>query len=139
MVDVAVQDFDAETTALVAGEQERGLKKAAEIKEQANRTVAELQKQTAEIKAQITRILGQAGADVIAATKKAEAGGLQLMVEAYGGPEAYNLASFAEGLPADLKIEYRYAGQGTLWTDANLNLQDLAARKIVAAPEKKEK
>ncbi len=137
MVEVATIDFDSETTALVAGEQEKGLKKAAEIKETANRKVAELDKQTAEIKAQITRILGQAGADVIEATKKAEASGLQLMVEAYGGSEAYNLATFADSLPSDMKIEYRYSGEGTLWTDANV--KDLAARKILTKPKTKPK
>ncbi|MFA5864754.1 MAG: SPFH domain-containing protein [Phycisphaerae bacterium] len=135
MVDVAIIDFDSETTALVATEQEKGFKKAAEIKEEGNRKVAELERKTAEILAQITRIKGQAGADVIEATKKAEASGTQLMVEAYGGPEAYNLATFAEGLPSDLKIEYRYAGEGTLWTD--VDLKDVAARKILTQPKRK--
>jgi uncharacterized membrane protein YqiK len=139
MVEVATIDFDSETTTLVAGEKEKGLKKAAETKEQANRKVAELEKQTAEIKAQITRILGQAGADVIEATKKAEASGLQLMIEAYGGAESYNLASFAESLPTGLKIEYRYAGKGTLWTDANIKEKALAAKKILTQPRPKNK
>jgi len=89
-------------------------------------------RKAAEILAQITRIKGQAGADVIEATKKAEASGLQMMVEAYGGSGAYNLATFAEGLPDDLKIEYRYSGEGTFWTDAKAG--DIALKKILAQP-----
>ena len=44
-----------------------------------------------------------------------------------GGAEAYNLSTFAESLPENLQIEYRYAGQGTLWTDAKASLVEMAA------------
>ena len=47
----------------------------------------------------------------------------------------------AEKLPDDIKIEYRYAGEGTFWTDARGKFSDLAARKILSQkknkPEKK--
>ena len=117
MVEVAVKDFDAETEALVREEEEQGNKRAAEIKAEADRKVASLLKAAEETKAQTVKILGQADADVIEATKKAEAMKLQLLIQAYGGARQYNLATFAESLPDDIKIEYRYAGPGTLWTE----------------------
>ena len=34
-------------------------------------------------------------------------------------------------LPESLRIKYRYAGVGTLWTDLKQGLSDLAAKKIL--------
>ena len=138
IVEVAIRDFDAETESLVQEEREKGRKKAAELQAEADREVAALQKQAAELEAKIIKTLGQAEADVIEAQKKAEATRLQLLIEAYGGAGTYNLATFAESLPDDMKIEYRYSGEGTLWTDATSGLVDLAARKLLGgAPKKK--
>jgi regulator of protease activity HflC (stomatin/prohibitin superfamily) len=131
IVDIAVKDFNAETSALVAGESETGEKKAAEIKAKAEREVAALKKQTAEIDATALKIEGQAKADVIEAQKKADATKLQLLISAFGGPAAFNVFTFAENLPKDLKIKYRYAGQGTLWTDASGDLKDLSGKKLL--------
>ena len=130
-VEAAARDFNAETEALVQEEMELGRKKAAEIEAEANRLVAQFQKQSAEIDAQSVKIAGQATADVIEAKKKAEATRLQLLIEAYGGPDQYNLATFAESLPDGIKIEYRYAGEGTFWTDAKTTLSDMADKKIL--------
>ncbi len=135
-VEIASKDFDAETEALVQEELEKGKKKAAEIQAEADRIVAELQKRTALIDADIVKIAGQAEADVIEAKKKAEATRLQLLIAAYGGADQYNLATFAEFLPADIRIEYRYAGPGTFWTDAKAVLSDLAAKKILSGANK---
>jgi len=137
IVDIAVHDFDAETEALVQEEYEVGLKKAAETRAEADRIVAELQKQTAEIQAKMVKIAGQAEADVVEAIKKAEATKLQLLIDAYGGAESYNLATFAESLPEDFQIEYRYAGEGTLWTDMKSGFVETAARKALSARRKK--
>jgi regulator of protease activity HflC (stomatin/prohibitin superfamily) len=131
IVDIAIRDFDAETTALVAGEKEEGTKKAAEIKAQADREVAALKKQEAEVLATALRIEGQAQADVTEALKKADAKKLELLIAAFGGPEAFNLYTFAENLPAELRIRYRYSGAGTLWTDATGGLKDLAAKRLL--------
>ena len=131
-VEVAVRDFDAETDALVQEEMEQGNKKAAEIMAGADRTVAGLHKTAAMLDAQIVKILGKADADVIEATKKAEAKRLELLVAAYGGAEQYNLATFAERLPDDLEIEFRYAGEGTFWTDSDTKQSDLADKKILS-------
>jgi regulator of protease activity HflC (stomatin/prohibitin superfamily) len=130
-VEVASKDFDAESIALVQEELERGRKMAAEIQAEADRLVAQLERQTAELNAEIVKILGQADADVIEAKKKAEATKLQLLIDAYGGADPYNLATFAESLPDDIRIEYRYAGEGTFWTDPKANLLESAARRFL--------
>jgi len=138
MVTVAVKDFDAETEALVREEEEKGRKKADEIKAEANRTVAALLKTAEETKAKTVKILGRADADVIEAMKRAEAKKLELLIEAYGGPDQYNLATFAESLPEDIQIEYRYAGLGTLWTDVKTTLGEMAAKKILEGTPRRE-
>ena len=139
MVEVAVKDFDAETEALVREEEEKGHKKADQIKAEADRTVAALLRTAEESKAQTVMIIGQADADVIEAKKKAEAKKLELLIEAYGGPDQYNLATFAESLSEDLQIEYRYAGEGTLWTDMKTSLAEMAAKKILKGPSDQKK
>ena len=131
MVEVAIKDFDAESEVHVRAEEEKGRKRADETKAETDRTVAGLRKSTEEIKAQSVKILGQADADVIEALRKAEAKKLELLIEAYGGPDEYNLATFAESLPEDIQIEYRYAGPGTLWTDMKTTLAEMAAKKIL--------
>jgi hypothetical protein len=131
MVQVAVQDFNAQTSAMVEGEREKGLKEAAQLKAQADREVASLRKDTARVNAEARRIEGQASADVVEAQKKAEAKELELKIQAFGGPVSYNKAKWAELLSDDLKIEYRYSGEGTFWTDAVGDLRDLAAKQIL--------
>ena len=139
MVEVAVKDFDGETEAFVQEEKEKGHKKADELKAEADRTVAALLKTAEETKAQTVKILGRADADVIEAMKKAEAKKLELLIEAYGGPDQYNLATFAESLPADIRIEYRYAGPGTLWTEMKTTLAEMAAKKILEGSSRRPK
>ena len=130
-VEIAKNDFDAETDALVSGELEAGLKQAAEIKAETDRKVAELKKQTADLQAQITKILGKAEAEVVEATQKAEASRQKLLVDAYGGADAFKLAQFAQGLPDDLSLEYRVTGLGTWWTDAGSNLDKALAPAVL--------
>jgi len=131
-VATAVQDFNAETAALVASQKEEGLKAAAMVKAEANRKVAAIERAVAELDAQGVKIDGKAEADVLANTSKAQAELMKLLVDAYGGADAFNLATFAKSLPEDLRIEYHYAGPGTLWTDMPHGLQEVAARKIMA-------
>ncbi len=145
MVDVAVKDFDAETKSLVQEELARGQKRAAEIRAQTDRKVAEKDRKVAEIEAQVVRILGQAEADVTEAQHIADAKRFELLVKAFGGAEAFNLVTFAESLPTDLNIEYRYAGPGTFWTDIpkgeknDKAINDLAAKKILEWSKRKKR
>jgi hypothetical protein len=130
-VATALSDFNSETTALVAKQKEEGLKEAAMAKATADRQVAALDRQVAEIAAKGVQIDGKAEADVLERTGKAQAELMKLLVNAYGGPDAFNLATFAKNLPEDLRVEYHYAGPGTLWTDQSV--QDIAARKVISS------
>jgi regulator of protease activity HflC (stomatin/prohibitin superfamily) len=131
-VATALQDFDSETAALVAEEKEEGLKNAATVKAEADRKVAAIDRQVAELNAEGVKIDGKAEADVIEITSRAQAELMQLLVGAYGGADNFNLATFAKSLPDDLRIEYHYAGPGTLWTDVQGGMQETAAKKILS-------
>jgi hypothetical protein len=130
-VQTALKDFDAETASLVAAQREEGLKRAATARAEADRKVAALDRQVAELDAQGIKINGKAEADVMANIAKAEAELNKLMVLAYGGADNFNLATFARNLTPDLTIEFRYAGPGTFWTDKT-SIQDIAAQKIIS-------
>ncbi|MHC4713450.1 MAG: SPFH domain-containing protein [Planctomycetota bacterium] len=129
MVDVAIKDFDAETEALVREIEEQGNKKAAETRAEADRGVAAKLKLAAQLDANRIRIMGRAEAEVKEKTETAKADLFRRLVEAVGGAEAYNRIKFAENLPEDIRLEYRYSGPGTLWTEGGL--EETAAKKIL--------
>ncbi len=131
-VETAVTDFDKETIKVTESARANGMKKAAEIESEGQRKQAGKLREAAEVTAQTTLIQGGAQAKVAELLNRAEASRTELMVKAYGSPQAYNLASFAEKLPSDVKIEYRYAGPGTFWTDSKQNLTEVAAKRILA-------
>lgn len=134
IVSIRLADFDAETSSLVQTERQTGMNRAAATRAEADAKVAEIRKQTALVDSEITKILGEAEAKVIEADKLADAKSDQMMIAAYGGPDAYNKATFAEGLPTDLVIDFRYAGPGTLYTGSDADLVGLAARQMLAQP-----
>jgi regulator of protease activity HflC (stomatin/prohibitin superfamily) len=107
----------AETTKMVAETEAEGEKKAREIEAMTEKFKAEIDAKSATIEAQTTRVLGEAKALSVKLAKEAKAERIQLLVKAMGGPESYQRYTFAEGLPADLRLGIFYAGPGTLWTD----------------------
>jgi regulator of protease activity HflC (stomatin/prohibitin superfamily) len=107
----------AETTKMVAETEAEGEKKAREIEAMTEKLKAEIDAKSATIEAQTTRVLGEAKALSVKLAKEAKAERIQLLVKAMGGPESYQRYTFAEGLPADLRLGIFYAGPGTLWTD----------------------
>lgn len=113
----AQQQAEAETARFVAEELARGKAAAAEIRSETESLVADTVAQIAELKKQILGIYADAEAIVRDAEGAADAEALQRTVTAFGDPQAYALWRFAEGLPEDLQIELRHAGDGTLWTD----------------------
>ncbi len=148
-VEITVRDYTAENSKLVESERAEGAKTAANTDADTERLVADIAAQTAAIEADRTRLLGQAEADVVDAKRRADADRYQRFVKAYGDAQTYNLAKFAEGLPANLDLEFRYTGPGTFWTDAGsghkpvlddaatkLLLEFLQNRKNEAAAEK---
>jgi hypothetical protein len=97
--------------------------KAAQEREVANihaetlKKVAEIEKTTADVRAEKTRVLGQAAAKVIELVEGEKVRGLELKARAFRDPEAFVLWEFARALNPDVRINILHAGPGTLWTD----------------------
>lgn len=106
-----------ETDKLVNSELSRGAAEVSRIDAETALRVAETLAEAARIQGEARRLLGEAEAEVIALAGAAEAEGARRRVSSFGAPDAYALWRFAEGLPPDLRIELRYAGAGTLWSD----------------------
>jgi hypothetical protein len=116
LVEVAKETVTSESAVKVANIFADAQKKAAEIDAQRQVEVASIQAQVAALEAQTTQILGKANADVDRMKNEAEAKGAQMMVQALGSPQAYNMYTFAKNFePRDVRLIF--AGQGTFWTD----------------------
>jgi hypothetical protein len=116
LVDVEREKVAAETKVKVANLLAEGKKTAAEIDAKRELEVATIDFQIAVLDAQREQILGKAAAQVERLKNEAEARGAQLLIEAFGSPQSYNLYTFARNFqPLDLRLIF--AGPGTLWTD----------------------
>jgi regulator of protease activity HflC (stomatin/prohibitin superfamily) len=94
-----------------------GEKKAREIEAATKQLVAVIDRETAELDAQKTVVLGRAESGSKQMSAEATADKFRLAVEAFGSPNAFNKWEFAEQLPENLDLKLFYAGEGTLWTD----------------------
>jgi hypothetical protein len=92
-------------------------KQVAEIQAGTVRQIALIDKDTAEVRANKTRTLGQAAADSMKLVENERARGSQMKTQAFGDPLAFSMYEFAGSLRPDLRINILHAGQGTLWTD----------------------
>jgi hypothetical protein len=92
-------------------------KQVAEIQAGTVRQIALIDKDTAEVRANKTRTLGQAAADSMKLVENERARGSQMKTQAFGDPLAYSMFEFAGSLRPNLRINILHAGQGTLWTD----------------------
>jgi regulator of protease activity HflC (stomatin/prohibitin superfamily) len=129
-----VREVGAETEKMVGSIKAEGQKKVATTGADRVVAVAEVQKKVAELRAEQERILGKAEAEVAELMQRAEADRFKRNVAALGDPEAFASYIFATKLPAELKIQMRYAGPGTLWTDAppgSRTLEDAALKKFL--------
>ena len=97
---------------MVANVLAEGEKRAAEVDAEADLDVARIQEEVAILDAQRIEILGLANADVERMKNEAEAEGYEMLVNAFGGGEAYNLYTFAENFKPD-SIRLFFAGEGT--------------------------
>ena len=137
LVEVAKDTVTADTLLKVANIMAQGQKKAAEIDAQRQLDVATIELQIATLDAQTKQILGKAKADVERLRNEAEARGAEMMVHAFGTPQAYNAYVFAKNFdPTDIRLIF--AGPGTFWTDLK-NFQDVGAARIMqqSQPDKK--
>lgn len=116
-VELETERTRVETEKMVAKQQAEGDKLAAETRAETTKMVAEVDRKTAELESQAVVTLGQADADAQRLLETAKAEKFKLAVAAFGGGEAYNQWVFATGLPADIKLQFLYAGSGTFWTD----------------------
>lgn len=94
-----------------------GDREAKTIDAQTTRMIAAINKETAGLKAQAAKTLGQAENEGKQMVEEAKSDRFRLAVEAFGSPQAYNDWVFAEGLPENVELKLLYAGEGTLWTD----------------------
>jgi hypothetical protein len=106
-----------ETEKRVAETLATGNKTSAETRAETVKFQAAIDKQTADIEAQSTILVGEATSGAKKLNEQAKAEKFQLAVEAFGSGDAYNQWVFASGLPEDLKLNLVYAGPGTFWTD----------------------
>jgi regulator of protease activity HflC (stomatin/prohibitin superfamily) len=111
------QQVMQETEKLVAEIKAQQEKNVAEIYAGTNLLVAKTAQETAAVRAAVTRITGQAEAQVISMVEGEKSNGFKLQVGAIGSPAAYNLLMFSKQLNPKLEMQIIYAGEGTLWTD----------------------
>ena len=116
-VELEATKVRTETQKLVQEELSRGAAEVARIDAETALRVAETLAEAARVKGEARRLLGKAEADVIAMQGAADAESARRKVAPFGSPEAYALWRFAESLPDSLRIELRYSGPGTLWSD----------------------
>ncbi len=136
LIDVEREKVAAETKVKVANILAEGRKRAAEIDAKRELDIAAIDFQVAELDAQREQILGKAAADVDRMKNEAEARGAELLVEAFGAPQSYNLYIFAKNFqPTDLRLIF--AGPGTFWTDLKSFEQVGASKILEQAQEKK--
>ena len=99
--------------------------------------VADIGRQTAIIRAEKTRTLGQASAQVVELVEGEKARGLELKTKAFRDAQAFALWGFANSLNPKAHINILHAGPGTLWTDLeNARLGDLGGAKQLKADKK---
>lgn len=114
---LAGRSVEVQTKKMVAGKLAEGNREAENIRAETARLVAQVEKTTAQYKAEATKILGEANNLGLKMKEEARADKFRLAVEAFGDGLSYNRWIFASGLPDDVELELIYAGEGTLWTD----------------------
>ncbi|MCK8602997.1 SPFH domain-containing protein [Desulfoferrobacter suflitae] len=107
-------------------------KQVAEIRGNTLKRVAQIEKETAGVRAEKTVRLGRAESERIRMVEGERARGFQLKVKAFGEPMAYNLWTLADGLSDQLAVNILHAGDGTLWTDLEkARLGDLGGARVM--------
>ena len=137
LIDQAGQQVSQETEKLKANIKADQTKQVAEIGGEALRQAAEIQKQTAGVRAEKTTTLGKAEAEVIRLVEGEKALGYQMKIKAFGDPIAYNMWTLATELDENIRVNILHSGPGTLWTDVQkANLGELGGAKLLQDPKK---
>ena len=98
----------------IKADQER---QVAQTQAETLKQVADIGRQTASIRAEKTRTLGQASARVVQLVDGEKARGFELKTKAFRDPQAFALWEFANRLNGEVNINILHTGPGTLWTD----------------------
>ena len=117
LVEQRRQQVAQETEKLKAEIQADQEKQVAQLRAEAVRQAAGIEQQTALVRADKTRKLGQAQANTVAWVEGEKARGFELKAAAFGDPAAFTLWEFANNLNKDVRVNILHAGPGTLWTD----------------------
>lgn len=112
-------------------------KQVAEIQGNTLKLAAQVEKETAGVRAEKTVRLGKAETERVRLVEGEKAKGFQLKVNAFGDPMAFNLWTLADSLSNKLTVNILHAGDGTLWTDLEkARLGDLGGAKVMKEKKK---
>ncbi|TWT83976.1 SPFH domain / Band 7 family protein [Planctomycetes bacterium CA13] len=116
-VELEAERVRVDTDRLKASVMAEGEKEAKEIEAETKQLIAAIDRETADLDASKTVLLGRAEAEAKQMSEEATAEKFGLAVGAFGSPTAFNKWEFAEQLPDSIDLKLFYAGEGTLWTD----------------------
>ena len=134
MVEQRTRETEQETEKLTATIAAEMRKDVAGIAADAQLRVAEINLDTAKIRAEIVRIGGEADAKAKFLVENEKALGAKRRAEVFETPATLADLQFVESLGPDLSIRVLHAGEGTLWTD--LKGSSLALPSAAKPPRK---
>ena len=134
MVDQRTRETEQQTEKLTATIAAEMRKDVAGIAADAQLRVAEINLDTAKIRAEIVRIAGEAEAKAKFLVENEKALGAKRRAEVFETPATLADLQFVESLGPDLSIRVLHAGEGTLWTD--LKGSSLALPSAAKPPRK---
>ena len=134
MVEQRTRETEQETEKLTATIAAEMRKDVAGIVADAQLRVAEINLDTAKIRAEIVRIAGEAEAKAKFLVENEKALGAKRRAEVFETPATLADLQFVESLGPDLSIRVLHAGEGTLWTD--LKGSSLALPSAAKPPRK---
>ena len=117
MVDQRTRETEQETEKLTATIAAEMRKDVAGIAADAQLRVAEINLDTAKLRAEIVRVSGEAEAQAKFLVANEKALGVKRRAEVFTAPATLADLQFAESLGPDFSIRVLHSGEGTLWTD----------------------
>ena len=117
MVDQRTRETEQETEKLTATIAAEMRKDVAGIAADAQLRVAEINLNTAKLRAEIVRVAGEAEAQAKFLVENEKAVGVKRRSEVFTAPSTLADLQFVESLGPDFSIRVLHSGEGTLWTD----------------------
>ena len=117
MVDQLKRETEQETEKITATIAANMKKDVATINAEAQLKAAEINLEAAKVRADITRVRGEAEAKARFLVENERALGVKRRADVFGDPAALADLRFVESLGPDFSIRVLHSGEGTLWTD----------------------